>query len=77
MGTGSAKKTYGIADGHGHSMWLMMLACLVPIAIFAIAPYFGWKNNALLTLIAIGAMILVHVVMMYGMRHGKGAGHRH
>ena len=58
----------------GKHMWLMMLACIVPLVIILLLPVFGIKGNY--TWIAIIVMFAMHLLMMGG--HGtKSAKHKH
>lgn len=45
--------------------FLMVLACVVPIALLLAGSYFfGWKNNSLLLFVFLAACMFGHVLMM-------------
>lgn len=61
-------------DGHDPKhLWLMVLACAVPLLLVFVLPLFGFRGN--LAWIAIGLMVLLHVWMMKGHGgHGQHSG---
>lgn len=61
----------GKGHGEGHSMWLMVLACAIPLLIIFLLPVFGISANY--TWVAIILMFALHLFMMGG--HGGHEGH--
>jgi uncharacterized membrane protein YhaH (DUF805 family) len=58
-------------DNHSHDMgkhmWLMMLACIIPLVIILLLPVFGITGN--FTWIALIVMFALHILMFAG--HSK------
>jgi hypothetical protein len=68
--TSSANRTAHVHGSAWH-MWLMLLCCIVPIALFAAVAAFGIPFSGVLSFAVFLLCPLMMVFMMRGMGHGS------